>query len=321
MVIIGVIFGTCPAQDSPPNFIIILSDDLGFGDLSCNGSTLIDTPNLDRMAAEGVRLTSFYSCANICTPARAGLLTGRYPIRMNMVLDVARPNNDIGIEDEEITLGEALGELGYRTMIIGKWHLGEEPERFPLRHGFDEFFGLLHSNDMFPLALYRDRQAIEEPVNQATLTERYTSEAIRFIEKNSDQSFFLYLPHTFPHVPLFVSKRFEGQSEGGLYGDVVETLDWSIGEILHTLDRLGIDEETLVIFTSDNGPWWEGSSGRYRDRKNSAWEGGLRVPFIARWPDILPAAVIVSGRCDRRTGDEYRLVSDNSDDRRRIASG
>lgn len=276
-------------QTTKPNFVVIMADDLGYGDLGIYGATLIKTPHLDRMAAEGMRLDSFYASANTCTPSRGGLLTGRYPIRLDLVMDVARPTNNIGLSPDEITIGEALQAEGYRTAMIGKWHLGHQPERSPIHNGFDEFYGLLHSNDMHPLELYRGEQVIEDPVDQSTLTERYTAEAVRFIEENKDQPFFLYVPHTFPHAPLYVSDQFEGQSDAGLYGDVVEELDWSTGEILATLDRLGLDDNTLVIFTSDNGPWMEGSAGHLRDRKGVSWDGGSRVPFIARWPSVIPA--------------------------------
>jgi arylsulfatase A len=294
---LGALLGIAPlhvalGQQGQPNFIVIMADDLGYGDLGIYGSTLIKTPNLDRMGLEGARLDSFYSSANICTAARGGLLTGRYPIRLDLVNDVARPTNEIHLADEEITIAEALKPLGYQTAIFGKWHLGSRPEWSPMDSGFDEFFGLLHSNDMLPLELYRDEQMIEDPVNQNTLTQRYTREAIRFIEENQDDPFFLYMPHTFPHVPLYVSNEFSGQSDAGLYGDVVETIDWSVGEILKTLDELGLDENTLVVFTSDNGPWFEGSSGHYRDRKGSSWEGGQRVPFIAKWTDKIPAGTV-----------------------------
>ncbi|MDP3518700.1 MAG: sulfatase [Pseudohongiella sp.] len=272
-----------------PNIVVIMADDLGYGDLGIYGATLIKTPHLDRMASEGMRLDSFYASANTCTPSRGGLLTGRYPIRLDLVMDVARPTNNIGLSPDEITIGEALQAEGYRTAMIGKWHLGHQPERSPIHNGFDEFYGLLHSNDMHPLELYRGEQVIEDPVDQSTLTERYTAEAVRFIEQNKDQPFFLYVPHTFPHAPLYVSDQFEGQSDAGLYGDVVEEIDWSTGEILATLDRLGLDDNTLVIFTSDNGPWMEGSAGHLRDRKGVSWDGGARVPFIARWPSIIPA--------------------------------
>ncbi|MBU2099219.1 MAG: sulfatase, partial [Gammaproteobacteria bacterium] len=242
--------------------------------------------------SEGIKLDSFYASANTCTPSRGGLLTGRYPIRLDLVTDVARPTNNIGLSPDEITIAEALKALGYNTAMIGKWHLGHQVERSPLNNGFDRFYGLLHSNDMNPLELYDNSQVIENPVNQATLTRRYTEEAIRFIESNQHQPFFLYLPHTFPHAPLYASEQFSGQSDAGLYGDVVEELDWSTGEILNTLDRLGLDNNTLVIFTSDNGPWMEGSAGHLRDRKGVAWDGGARVPFIARWPSVIHAGQV-----------------------------
>jgi len=281
------------AQESQqPNFIVVMADDLGYGDLGIYGSTLIDTPNLDLMALQGIRLNSFYSSANVCTAARGGLLTGRYPIRLALVNDVARPTNEIHIAEDEITIAEALKDLGYATALFGKWHLGSRLEWAPIHHGFDEFYGVLHSNDMTPLELYRGQQVIEDPVDQTTLTQRYTAEAVRFIEENQDNPFFLYLPHSFPHVPLFVSDQFSGVSDAGLYGDVVETIDWSMGQILEKLQELELDNNTLVIFTSDNGPWFEGSPGPFRDRKGSSWEGGLRVPFIARWPTVIaPGAV------------------------------
>ncbi|MSR10624.1 MAG: arylsulfatase [Gammaproteobacteria bacterium] len=277
------------AADRPPNFVIIIADDLGYGDVGAYGSTLIRTPHLDRMAQEGVLLTNFYSSANVCTAARGGLMTGRYPIRLALVNDVARPGNEIHIAAEETTIAEALQGQGYRTALFGKWHLGSRLEWSPLNNGFDEYFGLLHSNDMAPLQLYRGDQVIEDPVDQSTLTERYTEEAVRFIGENRERPFLLYIPHTFPHVPLHVSNRFSGQSDAGIYGDTVETIDWSVGEVLAALKTNGLDENTLVVFTSDNGPWFEGSAGPFRDRKGSSWEGGLRVPFIARWPSVLPA--------------------------------
>ncbi len=282
------------AQGNPPNFIVIMADDLGYGDLGVYGSTLIQTPNLDRLAINGVRLDSFYSSANVCTAARGGLLTGRYPIRLGLVTDVARPTNEIHLEFEEITIAEALKPLGYRSALLGKWHLGSRLEWSPVEQGFDEFFGVLHSNDMAPLELYRGKKMIENPVDQTTLTERYTQEAVKFIAENKNSPFFLYLPHSFPHVPLFVSPRFDGRSNAGLYGDVVETIDWSTGEILSALDKYGLSENTLVIFTSDNGPWFEGSSGIFRNRKGSSWEGGQRVPFLAQWPGKIPAGTVSS---------------------------
>jgi uncharacterized sulfatase len=275
-----------------PNFIVIMADDLGYGDLGIYGSNLIKTPNLDRMAQQGALLNSFYSSANVCTAARGGLLTGKYPIRLDIVSDVARPNNNVHLADDELSLAEALKPMGYQTALFGKWHLGSRLEWSPLTQGFDEFFGVLHSNDMTPFELYRQDLVIEEPVDQSTLTERYTQEALRFIETHQDKPFFLYMPHTFPHVPLYVSNQFSGQSEAGLYGDVVETIDWSVGEILRTLERLNLTENTLIVFTSDNGPWFEGSPGPYRDRKGSSWEGGQRVPFIAQWQGQIPHGVV-----------------------------
>ncbi|PCI80613.1 MAG: arylsulfatase [SAR86 cluster bacterium] len=292
LVVASLIAGVQAQDTQQPNFIVIMADDLGYGDLGVYGSQLIKTPNLDRMALEGARLDSFYSSANVCTAARGGLLTGRYPIRLDLVSDVARPTNDVHLAAEEISLAEALKPLGYQTALFGKWHLGSRLEWSPLTQGFDEYFGVLHSNDMTPLELYRQEQMIENPVNQNTLTERYTNEAIRFIENNQENPFFLYMPHTFPHVPLYVSNQFSGQSDAGLYGDVVETIDWSVGEVLATLDRLGLDENTIVIFTSDNGPWFEGSPGPFRDRKGSSWEGGQRVPFIAKWAGTIPGGLV-----------------------------
>ena len=292
LVATSLIAGVEAQEAQQPNFIVIMADDLGYGDLGVYGSQLIKTPNLDRMALEGARLDSFYSSANVCTAARGGLLTGRYPIRLDLVSDVARPTNDVHLASEEISLAEALKPLGYQSALFGKWHLGSRMEWSPLTQGFDEYFGVLHSNDMTPLELYRQDQMIENPVNQNTLTQRYTDEAIRFIEDNQDDPFFLYMPHTFPHVPLYVSNQFSGQSDAGLYGDVVETIDWSVGEVLATLERLGLEENTIVIFTSDNGPWFEGSPGPFRDRKGSSWEGGQRVPFIAKWPGTIPGGLV-----------------------------
>jgi uncharacterized sulfatase len=269
-----------------------MADDLGYGDLGINGSSMIRTPHLDRMAREGIRLTSFFSSANVCTPSRAGLMTGRYSIRMGLEKSVIFPPDKHGIPEEEITIAEALKEQGYRTACIGKWHLGHVGSHWPTNNGFDYYYGLPYSNDMLPLALYRQKENIEEPVEQSTLTERYTEEAIRFMEESGDTPFFIYLPHSMPHIPLFVSDRFARRSEAGLYGDVIETIDWSMGQLLGAVQRLGLDDSTLVVFTSDNGPWYEGSSGVSRDRKGSSWEGGYHVPFVARWPGQIPPGII-----------------------------
>ncbi len=275
-----------------PNFIVIFTDDLGYGDVGRSGSPLIQTPHIDRMESEGVKLVHHYSSANVCTPARAGLLTGRYPIRTGLAHSVLFPDDDHGLPDEEVTLPEALKAEGYRTGMVGKWHLGTVDVSWPTGNGFDYFYGLPYSNDMSPLPLYRNKEVLEEPVDQTTLTRRYTREAVQFIEEQPDEPFFLYLAHSMPHVPLYASEVFQGRSKAGLYGDVIEEIDWGVGQVLQALEQQGIDDNTMVIFTSDNGPWFEGSSGRLRNRKGAAsWEGGQGVPFIARWPGQIPPGV------------------------------
>ncbi|SMO73673.1 sulfatase family protein [Fodinibius sediminis] len=284
--------GQDPGEGEQPNFIIIFNDDLGYGDVGLEGSPLIETPNIDQMEAEGVKLTNHYSSANVCTPARAGLLTGRYPIRTGLAHSVLFPEDEHGLPEEEVTIAEALKDEGYRTGMVGKWHLGTPEVSWPTGNGFDSFYGLPYSNDMRPLALYRNEEPVEEPVNQTTLTRRYTEQAVDFIEEQPQEPFFLYLAHSMPHVPLHASDSFQGRSKAGLYGDVIEEIDWSVGQILAALKRAGIDENTLVIVTSDNGPWFEGSSGELRERKGAAsWEGGQGVPFIARWPGHIPPGV------------------------------
>jgi len=274
-----------------PNFVVIFADDLGYGDLGCYGHPTIRTPHLDRMAAEGMRFTQFYSAACVCTPSRAALMTGRLPIRNGMCGEgrVLFPRSAGGLPESEITIAEALKTKGYVSTCIGKWHLGHLPKYLPMNNGFDSYFGIPYSNDMGRAPLMRGEEIIEKPSVQETLTRRYTEEAVKFIKENKDKPFFLYLPHTFPHTPLHASDPFKDKSSRGLYGDVVEELDWSTGEILQTLRDLDLAEQTLVFFTSDNGPWSirkqdGGSAGLLRGAKGSTWEGGMREPAIAWWP-------------------------------------
>ena len=293
------------AAAQKPSFVLLFADDLGYGDLGVYGSPNIRTPNLDRMAAEGVKLTDFYSASPVCTPSRAGLLTGRYPVRSGMVR-VLFPREEVGLPDSEITLAEALQSQGYATGIVGKWHLGDRPRHSPLRHGFDYRYGLPFSNDMtrphtsWPesLRLYEGDEVVEEGVDQTTITKRYTEKAIAFLERNEDRPFFLYLPYTMPHWPWFSSERFHGKSAKGPYGDTVEEIDWSVGEILAALERLGLDGNTMVIFTSDNGGSGRqggGSNGTLRGFKGQTFEGGQREPFLARWPGKIPAGTVRQG--------------------------
>lgn len=285
-----------------PNLIVIVADDLGYADLGVYGAQGIATPNLDRMADEGVRFTGFYSNSTICTPTRAALLTGRHSARVGLdrPIPLTGPGSGDGLPAAEETLPEILRQAGYATAIVGKWHLGHQDIYNPTLHGFETWFGVPYSNDYNngDIPLYRDTQIIEYPVDQHYLTQRYTQEAIAFIEQHTAGPFFLYLPHTFPHVPLHVSPAFAGKSQAGLYGDVVQEIDWSVGQILAKLEELGIDQNTLVVFTSDNGPWTyqgedAGSPGPFRCGKGSFFEGGVRVPFIAWWPGTIPPGHIV----------------------------
>jgi arylsulfatase A-like enzyme len=283
------------AKDSntkPPNFIIIFVDDQGYQDLGCYGSPTIKTPCIDRMAAEGVRFTDFYVAAPICSPSRAALLTGCYPARVGLGNWVQRPDSRIGIHPDEVTLAELLRQKGYATACIGKWHLGFLPPFVPTSQGFDYYFGLYHNLDLEAdyladeggVPILRNGQVVKRPADPAELTELYTAEAIRFIRRSKDGPFFLYLPHTMAHQPLGISEKFKGKSEGGLYGDVIECLDWSTGRILDTLRQLDLDRSTIVIYTSDNGPGPGASALPLRGRKLTTYEGGLRVPCIAWGP-------------------------------------
>lgn len=287
---------TSKAAQRQPNIIFIYADDLGYGDLSCYGATAIKTPNLDRMAAEGLRLTNFYSVSPVCTPSRAALMTGRYAARMGIqqmhLSNVLTYQDKTGLPVEETTVASALKARGYATAAIGKWHLGHAAPHRPIDHGFEYYFGIPYSNDMQPSILMRNGDVIEQPVTQETLTQRYTQEAIRFIETSKGKPFFLYLPHNMPHIPLYASEKFKGKSAAGDYGDAVEEVDWSVGEVLAALKRLGLDRDTIVFFSSDNGPWYQGSPANLRGRKGWTYDGGIRVPFIARWPNrIKPGSV------------------------------
>lgn len=289
-----------------PNIVILLTDDQGYGDVCCYGGD-VQTPNLDRLAGEGMRFTNFYAGAAASTPSRAALLTGRYAERVG-VPDVVDDLSENGIKPTEITLADYLKQNDYATGMVGKWHLGYQPQYMPLRHGFTEFFGIPYSNDMWPfhpqpdhaypaLALYDNDRVIEynPPVNQ--MTTRLTERAVDFINRHKDEAFFLYLPYTQPHVPLGVSNKFKGKSGKGLYADVLMELDWSVGEIMDALKKNGLDENTLLLFTSDNGPWLSygnhgGSTGGLREGKGTTFEGGQRVPLIARMPGRIPAGKI-----------------------------
>jgi arylsulfatase A len=302
------------APSRKPNIVMIYADDLGYGDLGCYGHPTIRTPNLDRMAREGMRFTQWYSAAPVCTPSRAALLTGRYPVRSGLTR-VLFPQSTGGVPESETTIAEVLRGAGYRTAAVGKWHLGHLPQYLPGRHGFDRYFGIPYSNDMTPtpgpgapgaknyppLPLVRNGETIETEPDQTKLTARYTSEALATIRENKRNPFFLYFAHTFPHVPLYASERFLGKSRAGLYGDVVEELDWSVGEVFRTLRETGQDQNTLVVFSSDNGPWLikkelGGSAGLLRDGKGTTFDGGMRDPCLARWPGMIPANTVCAAQ-------------------------
>ena len=285
------------ASPRKPNIVLILADDLGYGDLGAFGNGVIRTPNLDRMAAEGAKLTTFYASANVCTPSRAGLLTGRYPIRTGLARDVIRQTDTHGLPLSEITIAEAL-KPDYATALVGKWHLGHvSPYWPPTKQGFDIFHGLPYSHDMQPLAMSAGSsdgvEIIDDTPDMDRLTEQFFTRGLKFIDDNKDRPFFLLLTLTAPHVPLDPHPDHAGHSAAAEYGDVVEEIDAQIGRLMERLKAHDIDNDTLVILTSDNGPWWEGSAGSLRDRKGGAgWEGGYRVPFIARQPGRIPAGLV-----------------------------
>jgi arylsulfatase A len=319
LIVLASFASTAVAQDAKPNIILIFADDLGYADLGCYGAKGFKTPNLDRMAKQGVRFTSFYTGCAVCSGSRAAIMTGRHYQRVGVV-PVMFPGTKVGLNPNEITIATLLRRLGYFTGIIGKWHLGHLPPYLPTKHGFQYYYGIPYSNDMAidpvnakfakdavfregkteekvrnekamngKAPLMRGDEVIEYPVDQSTLTNRYTQEAVRLIKENKDRPFFLYLPHTMPHVPLYVSADFKGRTPT-LFGDVMEELDWSVGEILKTVKDAGIEKNTLVLFTSDNGAH-QGSAAPLRGKKATMYEGGFRVPCIARWPGKIPAGV------------------------------
>jgi arylsulfatase A-like enzyme len=303
-IILGESTEAAGAEKRPPNVVIVLADDQGYGDVGCYGAKGFETPNLDRMAKDGVRFTDFHVGQPVCSASRAALLTGCYPNRIG-ILGALNPTAKHGISAEEKTIAEVLKPRGYTSAIFGKWHLGHLPRFLPTRHGFDEYLGLPYSNDMlkspaakFPdLPLIEGVKVVERNPDQRKLTTLYTERAVKFIEKNKERPFFLYVAHAMPHVPLHVSDKFKGKSKKGLYGDVIMEIDWSVGQILAALKKQDLDKQTLVIFTSDNGPWLSygnhaGSAGPLREGKMTTWEGGHREPCIMRWPGQIPANTV-----------------------------
>lgn len=283
-----------------PNVIIILTDDMGYGDISCYNSEQIKTVNIDNLAAQGVRFTDFYAPTPYSAPSRASLLTGRFPLRHGMIQNPAPDDgiDDIGINAREVTLGNLFQSAKYHTKCIGKWHLGHKPEYFPVKHGFDEYYGILYSNDMRPVQLIENMDTVEYPVDQRLLTQKYTAKALDFIERNSHTPFFLYLAHAMPHKPLAASEKFFiNGNHSDLYAAAIRELDWSTGEVISTLKKLGILENTIVIFMSDNGPWYGGNTGGLKGMKATNWEGGTRVPFIIRYPKRFPQNKIITTPC------------------------
>lgn len=301
--VIVLLLARVSGAERPPNVIIFLTDDQGYGDLGCFGSRDLKTPNFDRMAAEGMKFTSFYVSQAVCTASRAALMTGSYCNRVGL-FGALNHKSTIGINPDEVLIPEFLKARGYATACYGKWHLGIQPKFLARRHGFDEFFGLPYPNDnskyhptvkdMPPLPLIEDEEPIAYDTDQAQFTQQFTARSVKFIEANKNKPFFLYLAHVMPHVPIFASERFKGKTGHGLYADVISELDWSMGEIIATLKRLGLDDNTLIVFTSDNGPFlsygnWAGSAGPFRGGKLTTFEGGMRMPCIMRWPGKIPA--------------------------------
>jgi arylsulfatase A len=284
---------TQASSSQHPNFVLIVADDLGHGDLNCYGSEN-QTPNLDAMAEEGVLFRQFYSANPVCSPSRASILTGRYGVRAG-VNSVFWPTDTGGLATNEVTIAQMLKPAGYQTMCVGKWHLGLPAQYLPTSRGFDAYYGIPYSNDMSPSILMQNTSIIESPVNLNTLTQRYTTQAVNFINNSANAPFFLYMAHTFPHIPLACSASFAGKSGMGLYGDVIQEIDWSVGQVLQALSANGVDQNTLVMFTSDHGPWFQGSPGGLRGRKGDTFDGGVRTPFLARFPGRIPASAVPHG--------------------------
>jgi arylsulfatase A-like enzyme len=279
-----------------PNIILIFADDLGYGDLGCYGSHKIKTPRLDKMASEGMRLTNFYAMASICSPSRAAILTGCYPQRCGLYMGISpkrAEHRHLGLHPDETTIAELLGHVGYSTLCVGKWHLGGDDIFHPMNHGFDEYYGMPFNFHHSPIFM-DGRKIVEKKTDLSTLTSRYTKKVVEFIKRRKDKPFFIYLPHTYPHTPLVPNARFKGKSNAGAYGDVIEEIDWSTGVILDTIRSLGLDNDTIVVFTSDNGPTPAAarryrSAGKLTGSKYTSWEGGQREPCIVRWPGKTPA--------------------------------
>lgn len=317
--ILFVFIAQITAQSQTPNVVIIFTDDQGYGDVGCYGATGFQTPNLDELAMQGMRFTNFYSAQPVCSASRAGLMTGCYPNRIG-ISGALFPDDKVGLNPKELTIAEMLKEKGYATAIFGKWHLGCIDGFLPLQHGFDEYVGIPYSNDMWPLhnatgerfpkgegrgnfpdlPIYENNKIMDRIMSleeQGKLTTLYTEKAVDFINRHHDGPFFLYVPHSMPHIPLGVSGKFKGKSEQGMYGDVMMEIDWSVGEIMKALDKNGIADNTILIFTTDNGPWLNygnhaGSTHGLREGKTTSWEGGQRVPFIIRWPNNVPEGKI-----------------------------
>ena len=290
-----------------PNIIVIFADDMGYGDIGINGAEGYTTPNIDRMAAEGMQFAEFCAGRSVCSPSRAALMTGCYPLRVGVKSNFG-PKSTNGLHPDEMTIADLVKQRGYSTAMYGKWHLGHLPDFLPTEQGFDEWYGLPYSNDMWPfhpdprynfpdLPLMEGKKILEYNSDQTKLTTEYTKRTVKFIETHKKKPFFIYFAHAMPHVPLFTSEKFAGKTKRGLYGDVLEEIDWSVGQILSTLKRLDMDENTLVIFTSDNGPWLlygdhGGSAGPFREGKNTMFEGGMRVPCVMWWPGKIPAGSV-----------------------------